>query len=348
MKIKLYTYNFIINIIMNKINKVVIIGSGPAGHTASIYSARFGLNPLMFEGFMVGGIAPGGQLTTTSLLENYPGFPEGIDGLQFCENLRNQSLKFGTIIETKTVIKIECPSKLSNYSNLYYPNETNNYFKIYCEGETEPILSYSVIIASGSAPKRLNVINEDKYWQKGISTCAVCDGPLYKNKKVAVVGGGDSACEEALHLSNYASEVHLIHRRDSFRASEIMKNKVLNNKKITIHYNSEVIECNGDKTLNTIKLKNVNDNSLIILNVNGLFYAIGHIPNTNFLKDTNLNLDSNGYIITEPGTSKTNIKGLFAAGDVQNNKYKQAITAASAGCIAAYDAYNYLSVNSLL
>ena len=308
--------------------KVVIIGSGPAGHTAAIYAARANLSPLMFEGFMAGGIAAGGQLTTTTEVENFPGFPEGIDGTKLTQLFREQSEKYGTRIRTETVTKV---------------NFKVHPFKIYTdEGEVE---AETVIIATGATAKRMHVPGEDTYWQRGISACAVCDGalPIYRNKPLAVVGGGDSAIEEACHLTKFGSKVYLIHRRDRLRASQIMQKRALNNPKIEILWNSAVDEAKGDgKSLTSIVLADTVNGNKRQLEAGGLFYAIGHVPNTEVFKDF-LELDETGYIKTVPGTTKTNIPGVFAAGDVQDKVYRQAITAAGSGCMAALEAEKFLS-----
>lgn len=308
--------------------KVVIIGSGPAGHTAAIYAARANLSPLMFEGFMAGGIAAGGQLTTTTEVENFPGFPEGIDGTKLTQLFREQSEKYGTRIKTETVTKV---------------NFKVHPFKIYTdEGEVE---AETVIIATGATAKRMHVPGEDSYWQRGISACAVCDGalPIYRNKPLAVVGGGDSAIEEACHLTKFGSKVYLIHRRDKLRASQIMQKRAVNNPKIEILWNSAVEEAKGDgKSLTSIVLTDTVNGTKRQLETGGLFYAIGHVPNTEVFKDF-LELDETGYIKTVPGTTKTNIPGVFAAGDVQDKVYRQAITAAGSGCMAALEAEKFLS-----
>jgi thioredoxin reductase (NADPH) len=307
--------------------KVVIIGSGPAGHTAAIYAARANLNPLMFEGFMAGGIAAGGQLTTTTEVENFPGFPNGIDGTELTNLFRAQSEKYGTTIKTETVIKIN----FNTYPFLVETDET----KVEAE---------SVIIATGATAKRMNIKGEHDYWQRGISACAVCDGalPIYRNKPLAVIGGGDSAIEEASHLTKFGSKVYLIHRRDKLRASQIMQKRALQNPKIEILWNSEVLEAKGGAGgLSTIVLNDTVNHSKKDLDVGGLFYAIGHKPNTEIFQGI-INLDEQGYIITIPGTTKTNIPGIFAAGDVQDKNYRQAITAAGSGCMAALEAERWL------
>ena len=282
----------------------------------------------MFEGFMAGGIAAGGQLTTTTEVENFPGFPEGIDGTKLTQLFREQSEKYGTRIKTETVTKV---------------NFKVHPFKIYTdEGEVE---AETVIIATGATAKRMHVPGEDSYWQRGISACAVCDGalPIYRNKPLAVVGGGDSAIEEACHLTKFGSKVYLIHRRDRLRASQIMQKRAVNNPKIEILWNSAVEEAKGDgKSLTSIVLTDTVNGSKRQLETGGLFYAIGHVPNTEVFKDF-LELDETGYIKTVPGTTKTNIPGVFAAGDVQDKVYRQAITAAGSGCMAALEAEKFLS-----
>jgi len=308
--------------------KIVIIGSGPAGHTAAIYAARANLQPLMYEGFMAGGIAAGGQLTTTTEVENFPGFPDGIDGTKLTQLFRAQSEKYGTIIKTQTVTKVDFHT---------YP------FKIWTEEEEAE--AEAVIIATGATAKRMNVKGEEIYWQKGISACAVCDGalPIFRNKPLAVVGGGDSAVEEATHLSKFGSKVYLIHRRDKLRASQIMQKRAMTHPKIEILWNSVVEEAIGNgQTLTKLLLKDTVNGSTRELEVSGLFYAIGHEPNTQIFKGF-LNLDEQGYIITTPGTTKTNIPGVFAAGDVQDKIYRQAITAAGTGCMAALEAERWLA-----
>ncbi|KAJ3257633.1 thioredoxin-disulfide reductase [Boothiomyces macroporosus] len=303
-------------------HNVVIIGSGPAAHTAAIYCARANLNPVMYEGYMAGGVAAGGQLTTTTEVENFPGFPKGISGPELMENMRNQSERFGTVIVSDTISKLDL---------------TQRPFKLWIENEEdkEPILAKSLIVATGATAKRLNIAGEDKYWQAGISACAgkqlfdlVCDGaaPIFKNKELAVVGGGDSACEEAMFLTKYASKVYLLVRRDQLRASKVMQDRLKRNPKIEILWNTIPIKANGDRLLTNIELQDTKTKETRILNVNGLFYAIGHLPNTSIFSSTDLKLDSDGYIITN-GT-ETNIEGVFACGDVQDKRYRQAITAA--------------------
>ncbi|UOG33137.1 thioredoxin-disulfide reductase [Leptospira noguchii] len=308
-------------------HKIVIIGSGPAGHTAAIYAARANLNPVMYEGFMAGGIAAGGQLTTTTEVENFPGFPEGIDGTKLTQLFREQSIKYGTKILTQTITKVDFSSKP---------------FKLWSDDEL--IEAHAVIIATGATAKRMNVIGEDTYWQRGISACAVCDGalPIYRNKELAVVGGGDSAVEEASHLTKFASKVYLLHRRNSLRASKIMQKRATTHPKIEIIWNSQVKEAKGDgKNLTSLTLEDTINGQKKELSVGGLFYAIGHKPNTDIFQGI-LDLDESGYIKTVPGSTKTNVEGVFAAGDVQDKIYRQAVSAAGSGCMAALDAERWL------
>lgn len=304
------------------IYNVIIIGSGPAGHTASLYLARANLNPLMLEGDLCEDIIPGGLLTTTKIVENYPGFPEGVDGYELTERFKEQSLKFGTEIISEKAIDIK---------------KVDNIFEVYTKKSIYK--TKSIIIATGSTPKKLDLPNFEKYWHHGISTCAVCDGSLYRNVPVTVVGGGDSACEDALHLSHTASKVYLIHRRDTLRASEIMKDRVLNNEKIFPIWNSEVIEIIGDEKVEKLKIKN-KDGDISFLESEGLFIAIGHTPNSNFVSSF-IELDNNGYIKTN-SKFETNIKGIWAAGDVQDPHYRQAITAAGSGCATALEVERWL------
>ncbi|XP_057448885.1 thioredoxin reductase NTRB-like [Lotus japonicus] len=314
--------------------KLCIIGSGPAAHTAAVYAARAELKPILFEGWMANDIAPGGQLTTTTDVENFPGFPEGIMGGELMERCRQQSLRFGTEIFTETVSNVDFSARP---------------FRVFAESKT--VVADSIIVATGAVAKRLPFTGSgdgpDGYWNRGISACAVCDGaaPIFRNKPLAVIGGGDSAMEEANFLTKYGSEVYIIHRRDSFRASKIMQSKALSNSKIKVIWNSAVVEAYGEgdskRVLGGLKVKNLVTEEVSDLKVNGLFFAIGHEPATKFL-DGQLELDSDGYVVTKPGTTKTSVEGVFAAGDVQDKKYRQAITAAGTGCMAALDAEHFL------
>ena len=304
---------------MNDILKVAVIGSGPAGLTAAIYSARANLSPTVFAG-----VAFGGQLMTTTLVENYPGFPEGVDGPELMQMMIKQAEKFGTKLVYDLVQKVDFssrPFKLSTPSSAYQ--------------------AQSVIIASGAESKMLDIPSEKEFWGRGISTCATCDGAFYKNKIVAVVGGGDSAMEESLFLTHFATKVYVIHRRDMFRASKIMQERVLNNPQIEVLWNTEIDEIVGSQFVEGLKLTNNVDRTNQVLPVDGMFLAIGHKPITNFLKGQ-LKLDEQGYIVTPDGVH-TSVEGVFVAGDVADHTYKQAITAAGMGCKAAIMAERYLS-----
>ncbi|CAI0462231.1 unnamed protein product [Linum tenue] len=306
--------------------RVCIIGSGPAAHTAAIYAARAELKPILFEGWMANDIAPGGQLTTTTDVENFPGFPEGIMGGELMDRCRSQSLRFGTQVFTETVNKVDFSSTP---------------FKIATDSKT--VVADTVVVATGAVAKRLHFSGSDTFWNRGISACAVCDGaaPIFRNKPLAVIGGGDSAMEEANFLTKYGSKVYIIHRRDTFRASKIMQNRALTNPKIEVLWNSVAEEAYGERSLTGLKVKNMVTDEVSDLKVSGLFFAIGHEPATKFL-DGQLELDSDGYVLTKPGTTQTSVRGVFAAGDVQDKKYRQAITAAGTGCMAALEAEHYL------
>ncbi|KMT08896.1 hypothetical protein BVRB_6g136160 [Beta vulgaris subsp. vulgaris] len=316
--------------------RLCIIGSGPAAHTAAIYASRAELKPILFEGWMANGIAPGGQLTTTTDVENFPGFPEGISGLDLTDKCRQQSLRFGTEILTETVSSVDF---------------STTPFRIFSE-EKKAVLADSVIIATGAVAKKLEFPGSGEgsggFWNKGISACAVCDGaaPIFRNKPLAVIGGGDSAMEEANFLTKYGSKVYIIHRRGEFRASKIMQKRAIENPKIEVLWNSVVLEAFGDvekenRVLGGLKVKDVVSGEVKDVPVSGLFFAIGHEPATKFLSGQ-LELDADGYVVTTPGTTKTSVKGVFAAGDVQDKKYRQAVTAAGTGCMAALEAEHYL------
>jgi thioredoxin reductase (NADPH) len=309
-----------------KTESLVIIGSGPAGHTAAIYAARANLNPLMFEGFMAGGVAAGGQLTTTTDVENYPGFPEGIDGTKLTEHFRAQSARFGTRIVTETVERLELDRRPFSLKTISHEVEAS-----------------TIIIATGATARRLAIPGEERLWQLGISACAVCDGalPIYRDKVLMVVGGGDTAVEEASHLTKFGSKVIVVHRRDKLRASKIMQKRLLENPKVKVMWNSVVEEAVGDKVLTGVRVRNLENDHSHVVHAGGLFYAIGHVPNTAFL-ERQVHLDETGYIVTKPGTTQTSVPGVFAAGDVQDKLWRQAITAAGTGCMAALEAERYL------
>ena len=302
---------------------VLIIGSGPAGYTAAIYTSRAGLKTLLYKGDQ-----PGGQLTITSDVENYPGYPDGVLGPQMMIDFENQASRFGAEIKSGMIKDVDFQA-----DNLKATAEDGNVI------ETK-----TVIISTGASAKWLNLESEQRLNGKGVSACAVCDGFFFKNQVVAVVGGGDTAAEEALYLSKLTSEVHLIVRRDEMRASTIMQNRVLENKKINIHWNSEVKEVLGDDAVTGIRIFNNISNEISNINIQGLFIAIGHKPNTDIFKDY-LDMDENGYIKTIPGSSQTNIKGVFATGDAQDHIYRQAVTAAGSGCMGALDAERFISNN---
>jgi len=306
---------------------VIIIGSGPAAHTAAIYSGRANLKPLIFEGMMAGGVAAGGQLTTTTDVENYPGFPDGIQGPQLMEHMRQQSINCGASIKTETVDKIDVSSTP---------------FKVIVGSEN--IETKTIIISTGATAKRLGIKGEETYWQKGMSACAVCDGalPIFRNKILVVIGGGDTAVEEATYLSKFGSKVIMLVRRDVLRASKVMQERAQKDPKIEILWNTEAVEAIGENALTGVKVTNNKTKEESTLDANGLFYAIGHLPNTTFL-DGQIELDDTGYIKTQSGTTHTNIEGVFAAGDVQDKIYRQAVTAAGTGCMAALEAERYLS-----
>lgn len=298
---------------------VVIIGSGPAGLTAGIYSSRAALNPIL-----IAGLQPGGQLTTTSIVENWPGTPEGVDGNKLMQDMRAQAEKYGTRMTHGTVEKVE---------------KTATGFKVVTDSET--IETKAVIVATGASAITLDLPNKEKLMGYGLSTCAVCDGFFYRNKTVVVVGGGDSAMEEAHYLAKLASSVTLIHRRDKFRASKAMQEKVFNNPKIKVVWNTEVIDTLSDSSgLTGIVMKN-SEGTRTELKVDGLFMAIGHKPNTDFLKGL-VDLDPQGYVLCKPGSTATNVTGIFAAGDVEDNKFRQAITSAGRGCQAALEAEKFI------
>lgn len=302
------------------VENLIIIGSGPAGLTAAIYSSRARLNPLMIEGEEAGG-----QLMLTTEVENYPGFEHGVTGSELIDLMKKQATRFGTRFLTKNVTKVDFKQRP---------------FKIWVG--TQEFQAKSIIISTGASAKYLGLPSEKAYMNKGVSACATCDGAFFRDVEVAVVGGGDTAMEEAQFLTRFASKVHVIHRRDSFRASKIMAERVLSNPKIKVIWNSEVTEVMGDgKTVSSLRVRNLVDQSVSDLKVQGLFLAIGHKPNTDLFKEF-IHLHENGYMKTVPGTSKTNIPGVFASGDVQDHVYRQAITAAGTGCMAAIDCERWL------
>ena len=301
--------------------KVIIIGSGPAGLTAALYTARANLNPLVFEGNQ-----PGGQLTITTDVENYPGFPEGIMGPELMEKFRTQATRFGAECHFKHVTKVDFNTRP---------------FKVWVGNDT--FSSDSIIIATGASAKMLGLESEKELMGYGVSACATCDGFFFKDKKVLIVGGGDTAMEEATYLTKFASEVKIVHRRDEFRASKIMVERAMNNDKISVIWNSSIKEIMGSKEngVHGVLLENSQDKSTIEEKCDGVFMAIGHKPNTDLFADI-LDSDNTGYLITKEGSTATNIDGVYACGDVQDHLYRQAVTAAGSGCMSAIDAERYL------
>ena len=310
---------------MNDIRDVIIIGSGPAGLTAAIYTARANMSPLVIEGEPSStSDQPGGQLMLTTDVENFPGFPEGIMGPELMSNFRSQASKFGAEFVTEKVTNIDFSKRP---------------FKIDI-GETS-YQSQTVIVSTGAQSLMLGLANEERLIGHGLSTCATCDGFFFRDQEIAVVGGGDSAVEEATFLTRFASKVYLVHRRDELRDSKIMCDRALANPKIEILWNSQVIEIQGDKKLSGVVLQDTVTEDTRSLDIEGLFIAIGHRPNTDLFKG-HLELKENGYLRTQPDSSHTGVPGIFACGDVQDDYYRQAITAAGSGCMAAIDAERWL------
>lgn len=300
----------------------LIIGSGPAGYTAAIYASRAGLKPVLYTGGQ-----PGGQLTITTEVENYPGYPEGVQGPQMMIDFENQARRFGTDIRYGLATKVDFSD-----STLH---------KVWIDDNTL-IESPSVIIATGASAKWLGLESEQRLNGYGVSACAVCDGFFFRNQEVAIVGGGDTACEEASYLAKLCKKVYMIVRREEFRASQVMQNRVKSTPNIEILWNSETEEILGDQGVTGAKLKNVKTGESYSIDVTGFFVAIGHQPNTDIFKDF-IDMDDAGYIQTVKGSTKTNVEGVFACGDAQDNIYRQAITAAGSGCMAALDAERYLT-----
>jgi thioredoxin reductase (NADPH) len=298
---------------------IVIIGAGPSGYTAGIYCARAGYDTLILSGLL-----PGGQLVNTTEVENYPGFENGIMGPDLMIDMRKQSQRMGTTIIDDVVVDVDFRRKP---------------FKVLTA--SEEFEGRAVIIATGANPRKLGVEGEETFSGKGVSYCATCDGPFFRNQEILVVGGGDSAIEEATFLTKFASNVHLIHRREELRASKIMQERAFNNEKIKFHFDSAVTEIKGDQKIQQAVLKNLKTNEETILDAGGLFVAIGHEPNTQLFKGQ-IDLDDEGYIILKNKTH-TNMEGIFAAGDVHDRSYRQAITAAAFGCMAAIDVDKYLT-----
>ena len=300
---------------------VLIIGSGPAGYTAAIYAARANMKPVLYQG-----IQPGGQLTITTEVENYPGYPEGIQGPEMMIHFEKQASRMGADIRYGLATKVDFSST---------PH------KVWIDDEKE-IHADAVIICTGASAKWLGLPSEERLNGYGVSACAVCDGFFFKGKEVAIVGAGDTAAEEALYLSKLCTKVHMIVRRDQMRASKVMQDRVLATPNIQVYWNSETDEILGDKKVEAVRIKNNKENTTQEIPVSAFFVAIGHQPNSAIFKDY-IDMDETGYINTVPGTSKTNVPGVFAAGDVQDKNYRQAVTAAGSGCMAALDAERYLT-----
>jgi len=304
----------------NRVRELIIVGGGPAGYTAALYAARADLEPLAIEGF-----AWGGQLMITSDVENYPGYADGIMGPEMMSDFRRQAERFGAEFITDDVTNVdfsEQPFRISVGDDEY--------------------TARSVIIATGASARWLGIESEEQHKGRGVSACATCDAAFFREKHVYVVGGGDSAFEEALFLTKFASQVHLVHRRDEFRASKIMVDRARANDKLNFVLNAEVVEILGDTKVEGLRLRSTETGEAWEVEADGLFVAIGHDPNTGLFRDQ-LDSDPNGYLVTKPGTTETNIPGVFAAGDVQDHVYRQAVTAAGSGCMAALDAERYLA-----
>lgn len=300
---------------------VLIIGSGPAGYTAAIYAARANMKPVLYQG-----IQPGGQLTITTEVENYPGYPEGIQGPEMMVHFEKQASRMGADIRYGLATKVDFSST---------PH------KVWIDEEKE-IHADTVIISTGASAKWLGIPSEERLNGYGVSACAVCDGFFFKGKEVAIIGAGDTAAEEAIYLSKLCTQVHMIVRRDQMRASKVMQDRVLNTSNIKVYWNSETDEILGDKKVEAVRIKNNQTGDTQEIPVSAFFVAIGHQPNSAIFKDY-VDMDETGYILTVPGTTKTNVAGVFAAGDVQDKNYRQAVTAAGSGCMAALDAERYLT-----
>ncbi|KAK1366189.1 Thioredoxin reductase [Heracleum sosnowskyi] len=315
------------------VENVVIIGSGPAGYTAAIYAARANLKPVVFEGYQIGGV-PGGQLMTTTEVENFPGFPEGITGPDLMDGMRKQAERWGAVLFQEDVDFLDVKTR-----------------PFTVQSSERKVKCHSVIFATGATARRLNLPREEEFWSRGISACAICDGasPLFKGQVLAVVGGGDTATEEALYLTKYARHVHLLVRKDQLRASRAMQDRVYNNPNITVHFNTETVDIvsNTKGQMSGILVRKADTAENSVLEAKGLFYGIGHSPNSQLLEGQ-VDLDTSGYVLVEEGSAKTSVEGVFAAGDVQDHEWRQAITAAGSGCIAALSVERYLASNNLL
>ena len=306
--------------------KCVIIGSGPAGYTAAVYAARASLNPVVYTGK-----EPGGQLMITTDVENYPGYPDGVMGPQMMDDFRNQAERFGTKVRYELIEKVDLSGPVH---------------KLWTDSGKE-VHADTVIISTGASAKWLGLESEQRLTNKGVSACAVCDGFFFRGMEVAVVGGGDTAAEEATYLAKLCPTVHLLVRRDELRASKIMQDRVLKTKNIIVHWNSEAKEVLGEEEVTGIQVINNKTQEESTIPVKGFFVAIGHKPNTDIFKDW-LDMEDTGYLITQNGSTKTNIEGVFASGDAQDHIYRQAVTAAGTGCMAALDAERYLTEKGII
>lgn len=305
---------------MSEVKNCVIVGSGPAGYTAAIYAARAGMSPELYTG-----PEPGGQLMITTDVENYPGYPQGINGPKMMDEFREQAERFGTVVHFEMISKVDFSGPIH---------------KIWTESGQE-IQSHTIIIATGASAKWLGIESEQRLMNKGVSACAVCDGFFFKGLPVALVGGGDTAAEEATYLAKLCPEVHVLVRRDEMRASKIMQQRVFDAPNITVHWNTETVEILGEEEVTGARVRNNVTGEESTIDVSGFFVAIGHKPNTGIFKDW-LPMDDTGYLIIEPGTSKTKVPGVFASGDAADKVYRQAVTAAGTGCMAALDSERYL------
>ena len=303
----------------------VIIGSGPAGYTAAIYAARAGMKPVLYTG-----LEPGGQLMITTDVENFPGYPDGIQGPAMMEELKKQAERFGTDIRYELIDKVDFSGGSKKKSH-----------RLFTEGGTE-IAADAVIIATGASAKWLGLESEQRLMNKGVSACAVCDGFFFRKQEVAIVGGGDTAAEESTYLAKLCSKVHLLVRRDEMRASKIMQQRVMTTPNLEVHWNTETLEILGEDEVKGVKIRNTKTGEISELTVTGFFVAIGHKPSTDIFKGV-LKMDETGYIVPKAGTSLTNIKGVFVAGDAADKVYRQAVTAAGMGCMAALDAEKWLT-----
>lgn len=306
--------------------KTVIVGSGPAGYTAAIYAARANLNPVLYTGR-----EPGGQLMITTDVENFPGYPEGIMGPQMMEDLRKQAERFGTEIKYELIERVDFEGDVK---------------KVYTESGEE-VAAHSVIISTGASARWLGLESEQRLANQGVSACAVCDGFFYRGKEVAIVGAGDSACEEALYLSNLCPTVHMLVRRDEMRASKIMQDRVLKQENIKVYWNTETEEILGEEHVTGVRVRNNVTDEVQEIPIAGFFVAIGHIPNTKLFKGV-LEMEDSGYLVHEPNSTHTNVDGVFVSGDAADHVYRQAITAAGTGCMAALDAERYLGEKGII